>query len=151
MPNKLINQSISLTPSHTRPIANLCELSKLFERIIHNQIVSFVKANNNFDSRQSGFRSAHSTQSALLGIVNKISLGIDQRRVTILVLFDFSKAFNTVSHCHLLTKLKKLNFSDSALSWLFSYLSGRSQSIVDGTGLCLDWWWTVEKDAENQL
>ena len=72
-------------------------------------------------------------------MVSDISLGSDQRRVTILVLFDLSKAFDTVSHFHLLAKLRKLNFSDSALSWLFSYLSSRSQSIVDEAGLCLDW------------
>ena len=53
-------------------------------------------------------------------------------RVTILVLFDFSKAFDTVSHSKLFIKLRGLGFSDIVLSWVHSYLTGRSQPVVQG-------------------
>ena len=50
------------SPSDTRPIANLCELSKIFERVVHRQITDFIVANDVLDSRQSGFRFGFSTQ-----------------------------------------------------------------------------------------
>lgn len=91
--------------------------------------MAFVETDHMFDPRQSGFRSAHSTQSTLLRILNDISIGIDQRKVTILVLLDFSKAFDPVLHLILLTKLRRLCFAPSVLTWLFFYLTDRTQPI----------------------
>ena len=54
------------SPSDARPIANLCELSKIFERLVHRQIIELITFNNILDCRQSGFRGRYSTQSALL-------------------------------------------------------------------------------------
>lgn len=125
--------------SDTRPIANLPELSKVFERIIYRQIISFLDTNNLLDPRQSAYRSGYSTQSALLRITDDIRLGIENSQLTILVLFDFSKAFDTISHLHLLKKLKVMGFSNSVILWLFSYLSGRSQAVIDDNHNCSNW------------
>lgn len=65
--------------------------------------------------------------------------GGDDRKLTILVLFDFSKAFETVSHILLRTKIRKLGFGIKALKWIFSYLTDRSQAVVDGDGRCSHW------------
>ena len=127
------------SPSDTRPIANLCELSKIFERVVHRQITDFIITNEVLDSRQSGFRRGFSTQSALLRVCHDVRRAVDLGQVTILVLFDFSKAFDTVCHSRLLIKLRALGFSDIALSWVFSYLTGRTQSVVDERGKCSDW------------
>ncbi|XP_024893569.1 uncharacterized protein LOC112468571 [Temnothorax curvispinosus] len=127
------------SPSDTRPIANLCEFSKLFERIMHRQILDHINSHNILDDRQSGYRKGYSTQSALLRLSHDIRSGVDVGEVLILVLFDFSKAFDTVSHFLLLTKLRKLGFSDLALKLIFSYLSGRSQAVVDLEGVFSDW------------
>ena len=122
------------SPSDNRPIANLCELSKIFERVVHGQITDFIVANEVLDSRQSGFRCGFSTQSALLRVCHDVRRAVDLGQVTILVLFDFSKAFDTVCHSRLLIKLRALGFSYTALSWVFSYLTGRTQSVVDERG-----------------
>ena len=100
------------SPSHTRPIANLCELSKIFERVVHRQIIEYITTNDILDCRPSGFRGGYSTQSALLRVRHAVDMG----RVTILVLFDFSKAFDTVSHSKLLIKLRGFGFSDIVLT-----------------------------------
>lgn len=64
---------------------------------------------------------------------------IDERMVTVLVLFDFSKAFDWVCHGKLLGKLRKLNFSKSAILWFKNYLEGRKQAIHDTDG-CISAW-----------
>ena len=127
------------SPSDTRPIANLCELSKIFERVVHKQITDFIIANDVLDSRQSGFRCEFSTQSALLRVCHDVRRVVDLGQVTILVLFYFSKAFDTVCYSRLLIKLRALGFSDTALSWILSYFTGRTQSVVDERGKCSSW------------
>ena len=91
------------------------------------------------DPRQSGYRSGFSTQTALIRVCHDVRQAVDSRCVTILVLFDFSKAFDTVSHSQLLIKLRKLGFSDGALKWIFSYLTGRLQAVIDDKGGCSEW------------
>ena len=125
--------------SDTRPIANPCEMSKIFERIVHRRITEFIVANDLLDPRQSGYRSGFSTQTALLRVRHDIRQSVDARCVTILVLFDLSKAFDTASQSKLLIKLRKLGFSNGALKCIFSYLTRRSQAVVDDNGGCYDW------------
>ena len=74
-----------------------------------------------------------------LRVCHDVRQAVDARCVTILVLFDFSKAFDTVSHSQLLIKLRKLGFSDGALKWIFSYLTGRLQAVIDDKGGCSEW------------
>ena len=76
--------------------------------------------NNILDCRQSGFRGGYSPQSALLRVCHDVRHAVDMGRATILVLFDFSKAFDTVSHSKLLIKLRGLWFSDVVLTWVHS-------------------------------
>ena len=59
--------------------------------------------------------------------------------VTILLLFDLSKAFDTVPHIKLLEKLRTLNFDDTSIKWFYSNLSGRSQSVVNDQGSHSNW------------
>ena len=63
------------------------------------------------NSLQTGFRSEHSTQTALLKLTHEIRLGINRKRVTLLLPFDFSKAFDSVCHVKLLQKLLVHGFS----------------------------------------
>lgn len=114
-----------------RPISLLCTLSKVFERIVHEQLDTFISSNNLLDVYQSGFRAGYSTETALLKLTDDIRLGRDARRrlVTVLLLFDFSKAFDTVDHSALLTKLGRLGFSPHVLGWFASYLGPRTQAV----------------------
>lgn len=129
--NKISNPS---SPADTRPIANLSHLAKSFDALITRQITSFLETNKLLNFQQSGFRQFHSTQTALLRILDDIRQGIDQGLVTILVLFDFSKAFDTLNHTQLLLCLRSMGFDDLSLQWMFSYLSGRSQTIRNSDG-----------------
>ncbi|XP_018406192.1 PREDICTED: RNA-directed DNA polymerase from mobile element jockey-like [Cyphomyrmex costatus] len=116
-------------PSDTRTIANPPHLSKVIDSLVTHQIVAFHEANKLLHPKQCGFRRYHSTQTALLYLLDDIRMGVDRGYVTILVLFDFSKAFDSLSHSVILTCLRDIGFEDLAL-WMRSFLSGRSQSII---------------------
>lgn len=126
-------------PSDFRPIALLCFISKALERLVHIQLENHINTQDLYDEFQSGFRAAHSTQTALLKLTDDIRTGIDRRLVTILLLFDFSKAFDSVCHLKLLEKFGSLGFSPSVLKWLSSYLSGRKQAVIGTNGLISEW------------
>ena len=123
------------SPSDTRPIANLSHFAKIFDRLVTSQLIEYLEINNLLSPYQSGFRKYYSTQSALVKITDDIRMGIDKGLVTILLLFDFKKAFDTVKHSTLLRVMREKNCSDRFIKWFFSYLSGRSQAILDMRGL----------------
>ncbi|XP_063394001.1 uncharacterized protein LOC134679086 [Cydia fagiglandana] len=80
-------------------------------------------------TRESGFRRGHSTSTALLKVVDDVRLGMDSSLLTVLVLIDFSNAFNAVNHDLLLATLRHLNISSSAAGWFSSYLQDRRQAL----------------------
>lgn len=65
--------------------------------------------------------------------------GIDGRKLTVLVLFDFSKAFDSIPHGLLLAKLHSLGFSQHALNWTASYLRRRMQAVAGPDGELSSW------------
>jgi Reverse transcriptase (RNA-dependent DNA polymerase) len=113
-----------------RPISILPALSKALEKIMKDQIVSFCNERGLLNQFQSGFRSGHSTTTALLKITDDVAMDMDKNLMTILVLLDFSKAFDTVNFKLLCQKLRNLfRFSESAIKLIKSYLTGRSQCV----------------------
>ena len=95
--------SVPSTVSNFRPIALLSFLSKVLEKIIHSQISEYLKTHKLLDPLQTSFRQYHSTQTALLKLMEDIRTGIDSKKklLTILLLFDFSKTFDKISHTKL--------------------------------------------------
>lgn len=128
IPKKLNPQSFS----EYRPISILPFLSKVLERLVHQQLHSFLIRHQLLNPFQSGFRPGHSTTTALVKITEDIRFGMENRELTLLTLLDFSNAFNTVDFDVLLALLRSINISPTAIDWFRSYLSGRRQRI------CLD-------------
>ena len=122
--------SIPASPSDFRPIALLCFLSKVLEKLAHDQLILFLNNNKILDPLQTGFRQYSSTETALLKLTDDIRIGISNRLITVLLQFDFSKAFDTVSPSKLLKKLSRMGFSKSALRWLKSYLENRKLQVL---------------------
>ena len=77
-------------------------MSKVLEKLAHDQIMCYIGVHSLLDEYQTGYRTGHSTQAALLKLIDDIRLGINRRRVTLMLLFDFSKTFDTVCHVTLL-------------------------------------------------
>ena len=116
-------------PTNYRPISLLPVPSKMLEKHVHHQLSQHLHNNNLLYPLQSGFRPSHSTQTLLLHCLDKWykALAIDTKKYVGVVFLDISKAFDTVTHELLLSKLTNLGLSSSTTSWFRSYLSNRSQ------------------------
>ena len=119
-------------PCNNRPISLLPVLSKVNERLAHRQFVTFLDNNNKLSQFQSGNRKYHSTETALLSVTDDLLKAMDEKKISILVLMDMSKAFDSVNHDMFLFKLRSLGVSPSALEWFESYLKGRYQHVRIG-------------------
>ena len=87
-----------------RPISNLAYISKLIERAVYNQIHDHLLCWNLYPILQSAYRQYHSTETALLKVLNDILINMNSQRVTLLVLLDQSSAFDTIDHKILLER-----------------------------------------------
>lgn len=100
------------------------------------QILNFIQFYSFLNDCQSGFRSGHNTTTAFLKIHDDIHKEVDKKGIALLLLIDFSKAFDRVSHNRLLRKLSlNYNFSSAAVRLIQSYLSNRTQHVAIGETL----------------
>jgi len=131
--------SVPVEPKDYRPVSILCVLAKVFEKIVHKQVSDYVAEHKLISNNQSGFRKGHNTTTTLIKVTDEIRKAIDDRKLTLLLLFDFSKAFDKVHHELLLVKLKLLGFSPSTLQWFSAYLTSRSQRVFIDQDLASNW------------
>ena len=115
-----------------RPISILPSVSKVFERIIHDQIYQYFTTSKLFYTSQYGFRTLHSTEFATLELLDRIILYMDKNKQPINIYMDLSKAFDTLDHTILLKKLKHYGIRDKSLDLLTSYLNNRIQYVNYG-------------------
>jgi hypothetical protein len=118
-----------------RPISNLSFTSKFVERLVAVRYTQHAEQSDLFPKNQSAHRLYHSTETAVINVMNDIIRAVDRGEVTALALLDLSAAFDTVDHQTLIEVLReRFAINGVALSWFESYLTGRSQSFsVDGT------------------
>ena len=92
-------------------------------------MIEFAEQYNILHRCQFGFRKNYSTSHVLIHLINRISLAIDPRETTVGVFLDLSKAFDTLDHQILFTKLEHYGIRDVALQWIKSYFSCRQQFV----------------------
>ena len=92
--------------SNYRHVSLLNSISKIFERSFYNQLNKYITSENILYDHQYGFRPNHSTNYALLTLTNKITEALDNNEYMVGLFLDFLKAFDTVNHGILLSKLK---------------------------------------------
>ena len=118
-----------LYPKNYRPVSLLPVFSKVLERCIFVQMVSYLEENNLLHPAHHGFRAKHSTVTALLQMFDTWIDAFEQNEVSAVLMLDMSAAFDVVDHAILLSKLELYGFRECALSWIASYLMNRSQSV----------------------
>ena len=116
-----------------RPISILNILSKVVERIAYNQLTDYLETNNLLNGNQFGFRRKRSTRDAVTKLTDHIRTNMDDSKVTGALFMDLRKAFDTVNHSCLLSKLPYYGICGKEISWFSSYLFHRSQVVtIDG-------------------
>ena len=125
----------------TRPISLLPILSKVCEKLALKQFVNYLNCNSKIAKQQSGNRQFHSTETALPDFTDEILKNMDEKKVSLVVLLDISKAFDSINHELLLSKLRKIGVSTSVHKRFKRYLIDRSQvvKIEDTTSKALHW------------
>ena len=114
-----------------RPVSNLSFISKILEKVVAKRLRSHKTSKSLYEPFQSAYRAGHSTETAVVRVQNDILEAIDGGKCVFLVLLDLSAAFDTVSHDILLDRLSTdSGISGSALSWISSYLTNRTQSVL---------------------
>ena len=106
-----------------RPISALPTVSNVFERLMHDQITTYVDAY--LSKHLCGYRKGFNTQTALLSLIEKWKSISDKKGFPGAVLMDFSKAFDTINHELLIAKLDAYGFSKKSLELILDYLSER--------------------------
>ena len=112
-----------------RPISLLPILSKILEKLVYNQLVSYLESNNLLSDHQFGFRSKRSTELAVTYFTDLIRKEADNGKISGAFFIDLSKAFDTISHSSLLSKLPFYGIRNNELKWFTDYLFLRKQTV----------------------
>jgi hypothetical protein len=119
----------SHTFSNYRPISILPSVSKIFERVMHNQIHDYFSQLHIYYNSQYGFRPQHSTELAALELIDRLITKLGQNETPINIYLDLSKAFDTLDHEILLHKLSYYGIRNTSLNLFRSYLNDRYQYV----------------------
>ena len=119
-----------------RPISVISAVSKVFEKIVYDQLCQYLNDNKLLSSCQSGFRSLHSTLTALLEATNSWSVNTDNLNGVVFI--DLKKAFDTIDHEIILRKLSYFGADQAAITWFQSCLSNRTQRCKVNGNLSTD-------------
>ena len=115
--------------SNYRPISVLSSFSKIFEKAVYTRLENYINYNNILSSKQYGFRSKYSTYMAMLDMCNNITDSVDNKLFSVGIFIDLAKAFDTINHKILLTKLEHYGIRGITLQWFSDYLSNRKQYV----------------------
>ena len=121
-------------PKNYRPVSLLLVISKVLERAIFEQMIRYLEENHLLHPSHHGFRSSHSTVTALVEMYDQWIEAFEHDKLSAVVMLDLSAAFDVVDHEILIQKLEIYGFEECYISWFRSYLSGRSQQVyVEGS------------------
>ena len=121
-------------PANYRPISLTSVTCKIIEHIIYSQVINHLDSNGILTDKQFGFRKRHSCETQLLLTVQDLAQGLRDQQQIDAVILDFSKAFDKVSHRHLLLKLEHYGIRGPTLSWIGDFLANRTQRVmIEGT------------------
>ena len=117
-------------PANYRPVALTNHITKIFERIIKNELVLYLTTHQLYNESQHGFRKARSTQTNLIEYYESIIHQLETNRAVDSIYLDFSKAFDKCDHGIILDKLSALGIKGKLYNWLEDFLRNRQQIVV---------------------
>ncbi|CAH1273383.1 Hypp5110 [Branchiostoma lanceolatum] len=117
-------------PSNYRPVSLTSVCGKVLEHIVHSHMMKHLDTYGILSPAQHGFRKGLSCESQLVLTLQDLAKNLDHNKQVDAAVLDFSKAFDTVPHERLLSKLKHYGISDLLQSWLRAFLTERTQRVV---------------------
>ena len=129
MVTPLKKEGFSNNVSGLRPISVLPLPGKILEKLIHNQLYTYINNNNLISEYQGGFRPKHSTHSTIAQFTDYIYTNINQNKLTHSIFIDFSKAFDTINYNILYLKLEHFHLKNSAIKLIKNYLTNGKQFV----------------------
>ena len=115
-------------PGNYRPISLLSQFSKIFEKIIKNRINEFMNTFSN--ESQFGFRKNNSINDALNYLMENITNNLESKLLSAILSIDLCKAFDTIDHKFLITKMENYGFRGVAKDCLTIYFENRIQCVI---------------------
>ena len=112
-----------------RPICSLSPLSKIIEKVINNKMVAFLDKHNILSNTQFGFRKNMGTETALLNYIDNLQKELNNKKYTLSVFLDLSKAFDVIDHEILENKLEYYGFRGKFLEFLLSFIKDRKYFV----------------------
>ena len=120
------------------PISLLPVPSKILERLVCTRLNNYLERQAHLTQAQHGYRKGRSTLTSITKFLNDVYSNANEKLPTHAVFLDLRKAFDTVSHSHLIDKLSSLGLNIRTLNWFSSYLSNRYQCVKLG-GIASDY------------
>ena len=109
-----------------RPVSNLCFIAKILEKLVLSQVSFYLNSHNLYNTCQSAYRPGHSTETALLKVVNDLFLSLNKGNISVLALLDLSSAFDTIDHPILVHRLH----TDFGFTYPYSILSCNGFNLI---------------------
>ena len=117
-------------PANYRPVSLTSQVCKVLESIVKEHMFDHLKTQNLLSEKQHGFREGRSCLSNLLTTLEEWTEILDAKACVDVAYLDFRKAFDLVSHKHLLLKLQKYGINGQVWNWVKSFLENRKQKVV---------------------
>ena len=108
-------------------------LSKLLEKAVHDQLLTFLESNKLSNDSQFGYRERRSTQLATTLFVDEIWQAAENGKIVGGLFVDLSKAFNTINQDVILNKLSNYGVAFAETQWFTDYLAIRNQRVQIGS------------------
>ncbi|XP_057299216.1 uncharacterized protein LOC130629859 [Hydractinia symbiolongicarpus] len=113
-----------------RPISVIPAISKVIEKVVHEQLTAYLESNNLINNNQFGFRPRRSTELAATIFIDTVKLKVNDGKMVGAVFLDLTKAFDMLSHGKLLSKLSSFGIVGDGHEWFTDYLFVKHSEVV---------------------